>query len=127
MKNQGVEDQFMEWYDQFADAVFRHCFFRLSDREKAKDVSQETFMRLWKYVSEGKEVENGRALIYRIANNLIIDEYRKRETVSLDQMQEETGFDVGFTTKGDIESRDDYDRALEVVESLPRQYREVLV
>lgn len=127
MKNQGVEDRFLEWYDQFADAVFRHCFFRLSDREKAKDATQETFIRLWEYVSQGKEVLNARALIYRITNNLIIDEYRKKETVSLDQMQEETGFDVGFTTKGAIESRDDYEQVLAMIESLPVEYREAIV
>lgn len=127
MKNQGAEDRFLGWYDQFADAVFRHCFFRLSDREKAKDATQETFVRLWEYVSLGKEVENARALIYRIANNLIIDEYRKKETVSFDQMQEETGFDVGFSTKGDIEAKDDYERVLAMMESLSVEYREALV
>lgn len=127
MKNQGVEDQFLGWHNQFADAVFRHCFFRLSDREKAKDATQETFVRLWEYVSLGKEVENARALIYRIANNLIIDEYRKKETISLDQMQEETGFDVGFASRGAIESKDDYERVLAMIEALPDEYREVLV
>ncbi|MBI3634201.1 MAG: sigma-70 family RNA polymerase sigma factor [Candidatus Yonathbacteria bacterium] len=127
MKNQGVEDQFLGWHNQFADAVFRHCFFRLSDREKAKDVTQETFVRLWEYISSGKEIENARALIYRIVNNLIIDEYRKKDTVSLDQMQEETDFDRGYSTKEDIENKDDYARALEMVETLPAPYREVLV
>ena len=29
---------FMQMYDDFADAVFRHCYFRLSDRDKAKEI-----------------------------------------------------------------------------------------
>ncbi len=127
MKIKGLEDQFLEWHDQFADAIFRHCFFRLSDREKAKDVAQETFIRLWNYVSEGKEVANIRAFLYKIANNLIIDEYRRKETLSLDQMQEETGFDVGYDVRGDIETRDEYKRALKSIENLPDKYREAFI
>ena len=127
MKIKGLEDQFLEWHNQFADAIFRHCFFRLSDREKAKDATQETFIRLWKYASEGKEIISVRAILYKIANNLIIDEYRRKETFSLDQMQEETGFDIGYDVRGDIETRDEYDHALKIIKNLPDKYREALV
>ncbi len=127
MNIQGLEKQFLGWHDQFADAIFRHCAFRLSDREKAKDVTQLTFIRLWSYVSEGKEVANVRAFLYKIANNLIIDEYRRKETSSLDQMQEETGFDVGYDIRGDIETKDEYFRALALIKELPETYREALV
>lgn len=123
----GAEKQFLEWHNQFADAIFRHCAFRLSDREKAKDATQETFIRLWKYLSEGKEVLNIRAILYKIANNLIIDEYRRKETFSLDQMQEETGFDPGYDLRGDIETKDDYAHALTLIESLPPLYRDALI
>lgn len=127
MKIRGLEDQFLGWHDQFSDVIFRHCVFRLSDREKAKDATQETFIRLWNYVSEGKEVVNVRAFLYKIANNLIIDEYRRKETFSLDQMQEEQGFDVGFDVRDEVETKDEYERALKVIEHLPDKYREALV
>ena len=127
MKIHGLDEQFLEWHEQFSDAIFRHCFFRLSDRDKAKDTTQETFIRLWNYVSEGKEVVNVRAFLYKIANNLIIDEYRRKETFSLDQMQEEQGFDVGFDVRDEVETKDEYERALKVIEHLPDKYREALV
>lgn len=127
MKKSGQEEQFLAWHDQFADAIFRHCFFRLSDREKAKDVAQETFIRLWKYLAEGKEIVNMRAFLYRIANNLVIDEYRKKEMFSLDQMQEETGFDISFDPKRAIESRDEFERAQMLIDQIPDPYREALV
>lgn len=127
MKRKKTEEQFLEWYDQFADAIFRHCFFRLSDREKAKDATQETFIRLWKYLSEGKEIANTRAFLYKIANNLIIDEYRRKEVLSLDQMQEESGFDIGFDPKRDIETKDELARARILLDQIPDPYREILV
>lgn len=127
MNIQKLEKEFLGWHEQFSDAIFRHCFFRLSDRDKAKDITQETFMRLWNYVSLGKEVENVRAFLYKIANNLIIDDYRRKETLSLDQMHEEQGFDPGYEVRGDIEVRDEYQRALKIIEDLPVLYREALV
>ena len=127
MKIRGLEEQFLGWHDQFSDVIFRHCVFRLSDREKAKDATQETFIRLWNYVSEGKEVVNVRAFLYKIANNLIIDAYRRKEAFSLDQMRDEEGFDVGFETRAEIEIKDEYEHALKIIERLPDKYREALV
>ena len=39
MKPNEIEQEFTKAYDQFADAIFRHCVFRVSDREKAKDIA----------------------------------------------------------------------------------------
>ncbi|MEK7569243.1 MAG: RNA polymerase sigma factor [Patescibacteria group bacterium] len=127
MKSNAIEQEFIKTYDQFADAIFRHCVFRVSDREKAKDIAQGSFVRLWDYMSQGKEIDNMRALLYRIANNLIIDEYRKKKVVSLDQMRDEEGFDIGFESMHDIESRDEYEHAQALLERLPDKYREALV
>lgn len=127
MNSNAIEQEFNKIYEQFADAIFRHCVFRVSDREKAKDLTQLAFVRLWDYMSQGKEIDNVRAFLYRIANNLIIDEYRKRKEVSLDQMRDEEGFDIGFEPMHSIESRDEYEHAQALLEQLPDKYREALV
>lgn len=82
----------MEAYEAHADALFRHCYFKTSNREFAKDVVQETFCRTWNYISEGRRVDNIRAFMYRVAGNVIIDEMRKKKTTSLEALE-----DVGFT------------------------------
>ncbi len=90
--NTDKEKKFLKVYEDLADPVFRHCYFRLSDREKAKDVVQETFKRFWEYLGKEK-IENTKAFVFKIANNLIIDSYRKKKEESLDTLTEE-GFDV---------------------------------
>lgn len=127
MKSNAIEQEFVKAYDQFADAIFRHCLFRVSDREKAKDIAQGSFVRLWAYMSQGKEIDNMRALLYRIANNLIIDEYRKKKDESLDRMRDEEGFDIGTESMRDIETRDEHAQALALLDCLPDKYREALV
>ncbi len=84
-----VTKKFNEMYATEADAVFRYCFFRVSDREQAKDIVQESFMKLWNsFVKEPENItiKNPRALLFKITSNLIIDWYRKKKAVSLDSI-----------------------------------------
>lgn len=95
MEEQPMEQTFSKLYDDFVDSVFRHCYFRISNWEKAKDLTQETFKRLWEYMRHDQDaIQNHKAFIFKIANNLIIDSYRKKKDESLDMLQEQ-GFDPG--------------------------------
>lgn len=91
------EQTLLTAYDEYADAIFRHCALRLNDRERGKDLMQETFMRAWESLQKGTDVENMRAFLYRIANNLIVDDVRRRKLrteESLEDMQEEQGWEL---------------------------------
>jgi len=95
--NQDLEKTFLIAYEQYSDAIFRFIFFKLNDRERTLDLVQETFMKTWLQMSKNKEVENIKAFLYKVAGNLVIDEYRKRGrkdhmTSSLDTLNE-TGFE----------------------------------
>ncbi len=116
--------EFIESYDQYADGVFRYCFFKLSNRESAKDIVQETFVKTWQYIREGKEIGNLKAFLYKVARNLVIDEYRKHKTSSLDTLQE-TGFDVA--DREEIAISAEVDIVLQAVDKLEPHHREVIV
>ncbi len=91
MKADTLKQQFAEIYDSESDSVFRFCLLRTSDREFALDLTQDTFIRFWNVMSQGELVRNNRALLFKIARNLIIDFYRKKKTVSLDSILESEG------------------------------------
>lgn len=123
---QGLTDA----YDTYADAIFRHCYFRLSNRERAKELMQETFCKAWEHLQRGKDIEHVQAFLYRIAGNLVIDEIRRikrRPETSLDAMQEE-GFDPP-AEEGEEELRVKVDggAVLASLDALDEQAREVLV
>ncbi len=124
--NTDIEQQFIALYDSLSDAIFRHCAFRLSNREKALDIMQETFTKAWDYIQSGKHVENPKALIYRIANNLVIDEYRKKKSVSLDDLQE-TGFDVANHDQEGIIQAVEIENIHKAIATIPEKYRQVVV
>ena len=116
---------FLEAYDQFADAIFRHCFFRCGDRERARDLTQETFVRIWEYMVRGGEIKSMKAFLYRIANNLIVDSFRKKKSVSLDAMQNE-GFDPANEVSDDRATALDTKKALQVLDQLEPSFRDVI-
>ncbi len=85
---------FIRVYDEYADAIFRYCALRISDRERAKEIMQETFTNVWQYANIKGGIENMRAFLYKSARNLCINEIASRRTFSLDEMVEKSGFDV---------------------------------
>lgn len=89
----GDQAAFVETYELFAPKIYRHALFKTSSPEAAEDVLSETFLKAWEYVREhAGEVRHLRAFLYRIADNLIIDFYRKRakSAVPLTEEMEET-------------------------------------
>lgn len=121
-----LEKQFLKAYDEFADPIFRHCYFRVFNRERAKDLMQETFTKTWEYLNGGnKRVDNLRAFLYRVANNLIIDNSRKKKEDSLESMQEE-GFDPGVDTRGQLMSFMEAGEAIKVLDKINPKYKQVI-
>lgn len=119
------EDQFTKACDEYSTALFRYCCFKISDKEVAKDLLQETYMKAWVYITKGEEIQNIRPLFYRILSNLIIDHYRKQKSVSLDTMTE-AGFDPIYNDGENLENRLDGEIALKALNEIPEIYREVI-
>lgn len=82
------EKYFLSAYEKHADAIYRHCYFRVYNKELAEDLTQETFIKTWKYIAEGKEIKNIKAFLYKTAVNLIIDNSRKKKPVFLEDIGE---------------------------------------
>lgn len=120
-----AKENFLSAYDTYSDALFRHCYFRVFDKELATDLVQETFCKTWVSISNGKNIENMRAFLYRVLHNLIIDHIRKKKAVSLDQMMEE-GFSPQDTSLPDLEERMIAKDIIEKLEKLDESYREII-
>lgn len=124
-----VRDRFLKTYDEMSATLFRHFFFKISNKERAKDLVQETFTRAWEYIAvKGGEVYNLKSFLYTIAHNLIVDEYKRKKTVSLDALQEEENFDVPEVREQErILEHAETSQLLTFIKDLPTKYREVIV
>ena len=125
MDKEETKQAFIALYDSLSSAIFRHCFFRLSSRERALEISQEAFLKVWEYFDRGTDIKNPTALVYRVANNLIIDEYRRKKMASLDLMQE-GGFDVDDGDDGKMLERLEIDKVRVAIGKIPEKYRQII-
>jgi RNA polymerase sigma-70 factor (ECF subfamily) len=131
-------EAFARIYDRYVAAIFRFVVLKLPSREMAEDVTSEAFLRCWQFLQTGQEVANVRALLYRIARNLIVDTYRKSdhqptafsavtmEGLSTSFLHEEG--DISDQSKGRmvIEARADLSLILDRIARLKEDYRDVL-
>jgi RNA polymerase sigma-70 factor, ECF subfamily len=73
-------------YHDYERGLNLYSFFKLRDRALSEDLVQETFMKTWKYLVKGGDVDVMKAFLYHVLNGLIVDEYRKHKTTSLDML-----------------------------------------
>lgn len=120
-----LKKTFTKIYEENNDALFRYCYYRISDRDKAKDLVQEVFTKTWGYVSSGNRVDNMRAFLYTTARHAIIDEYRKKKTFSLDSILDQ-GVEVASSQGLSPEILFDAQLAKHEILKLPESYRDIL-
>jgi len=57
-------------YDSFYKDVYRFVYSLVGEAEEARDLTQDTFLKLYKYLEKGgRELENPRSWIFRVAAN----------------------------------------------------------
>lgn len=120
------EESYIKAYQNFGDAIFRHCYFRISNKANAEDMTQNVFMKAWEYLEKGNEVKNLRALLYKIAGDLIVDEYRRKKADSLERMIEE-GFEPLGSNGSEIQNLAEGKDMLRLMQTLDPKYREAVV
>jgi RNA polymerase sigma-70 factor (ECF subfamily) len=118
-------EQLTESYDAYADAIFRHVYFRVSDRDLAKDLVASTFAKVWEYLAKGGKIENMKAFLYKTATNLVIDEYRKKGAQSLDELIEE-GYEPKASAGFDTGTSAEVGELVRGLARIPEPYREVV-
>lgn len=116
---------FEEWYDQYADDIFRHLYFRLGNRERALDLTQDVFARLWIYLEKGKAIEHPKAFLYTSAHHAFVNDIRTpNRNVSLDTLAEK-GFEIQYEGT-DIQQKAEQQEVVDTIATLEPQARALL-
>lgn len=84
----GDEKAAEELIKRYYTPVLHYCKRQCFNLEKAEDLTQETFLKLFKNLSGYKEKRKFKAYLYTIANHLCIDENRKMKECFLENEEE---------------------------------------
>jgi len=102
-----------------------HAFFKLSDHNLSEDLVQNTFIKTWKYLVKGGKIDIMKSFLYHILNDLIIDEYRKHKTTSLDNLREK-GFEPSINGSERLFNFLDGKASVLLIRRLPKTYQKVM-
>lgn len=80
---EGDRQAFADLVDRHKDAVVSYVTRLTGDRDRAEDLGQETFLRLFRSAGDYREQGYLRAYLYRIAVNLVRSEERRERRLRL--------------------------------------------
>lgn len=131
----GTHERYSELVRRYKSLVTTYCYSRVSQRETAEDLAQETFVRGFQSLSGLKKPSSFSGWLLSIAHNVCIDYLRnKSRTVPLEVHSEKDSQgeiilenprdEGGFDRIAHDEMRDNI---LTAINSLPEEYRVTLV
>lgn len=120
-----LKEEFVRAHNAYRKALSARAAFKIQDPAKCDDLVQTTFMKTWSYLVRGGKIEMMEAFLFHVLNGLVIDEYRKHKTVSLDTLLAE-GFEPSLNdTERQINILDGRS-AGRLIHELPVKYRSIM-
>jgi RNA polymerase sigma-70 factor (ECF subfamily) len=121
-------ENFWFLYESYFDQIYRFIFLKTYDKELAEDLTSQTFLKALDKINSFKNDDkeaNFKAWIYRIAYNLIIDNYKqKKEFLNIDEILE-NWYDINFWQ--DLDNKDQVKEVFKYFETLKDKHKEILI
>jgi RNA polymerase sigma-70 factor, ECF subfamily len=81
-----LDERVLVYFEQLRLPVFRYLLRKTHNAGRAEDLTQETFLRLCRHLLDNKPLENPKAWLFTVANNLAIDVARSDgHSIDLDE------------------------------------------
>ncbi len=77
---------FKDIFDNHFDAVRNYIYYRSGDGDLATDIAQDTFMKIWEKQMHLGEKKNIKALLFKIAGDLLISNHRRQKVIDKFQL-----------------------------------------
>ncbi len=90
----GKVEAFKKLVDRYQDYVFTVCYRILGNREDAEEVAQDSFVKVYKGLSNFQGQAKFTTWMYRIAMNTAIS-YRRKKKITLESLEDFKKFDQG--------------------------------
>lgn len=74
-----LNEKFYEAFSQYGDSLYYYVLKLTANEEKAKDIVQECFLRLWENMASVDTSTNLLPLLVTYIKNLLIDDFRKEQ------------------------------------------------
>lgn len=120
-----VRSAMAEAYNSYEKGLSKRALYKTNNTQTGQDLVQSTFLKTLLYLQKGGKIDTMRSFLNHVLNDLIIDEYRKNKTVSLDVLQDK-GFEISVDDYvRHVNTLDGKDIAL-LIPQLPLKYMAII-
>ncbi len=77
----GDEDSFKILVKRYLKPIYNFVYQYTNDSQEAQDITQEAFIKVWRYLKKFDQKKNFKTWIFQIAKNVSIDFFRKSRSV----------------------------------------------
>ncbi|MBU9721941.1 MULTISPECIES: RNA polymerase sigma factor [Bacillaceae] len=113
-----------DWYKKHSNDVYKFIFYFIYDKEQAKDIMQDTFIKAYNNL-ETFNGENPKSWLYKIARNLAIDYMRRNKLKAY--LTPTISKSLSSTPEESFSLNEQEKELYRALEKLKRPYREVII
>lgn len=121
-----TQEEFKQLFDNYFDPIRNYIYYRSGNKELATDVTQEVFLRIWEkqpLIING----NAKALLYKIAGDIFVSEYRKQKTAAAFKVATAKNDSDTNSPEQQIQFKETYQRYEEALSQLSENQRVVFL
>jgi RNA polymerase sigma-70 factor, ECF subfamily len=74
-------ESFEQIYDLYSDDVYRFIFMKVNDQQLAEDLTQDTFVRVFKNYKQFENRSTIKTWLFQISRNITIDYFRSNKKI----------------------------------------------
>ncbi len=120
-------EYFSELYETYFDKIYKFVFLKTYDKQLAQDITSETFLKALDKINTFKNNKESsfNAWIYRIAYNLVIDDYKvANRKVSIEEVLE-FWYEADFAR--DIDNKEKVREIFNFFDTLNPKHKQILI
>lgn len=118
--------EFEKIFHSNVDKIYRFLFLKTSSKPIAEDLTSQTFLKSWQSFKEGN-IENPTAFLYKIAQHLLYDYWRKEERVQFLPLNEKILKDEKNNPFPEIELKFEFQKILDGLKKLSQEDQNILI
>ena len=114
--------------DDLQDKLVHHAYFRLGNIADAEDVVQDSFVKLFNELKQGKAILNPAAYSFRLVTNSCIDRLRNGSRFTRVSIESTPDIDFQTSESKEVEliRQEEYRRINALLDSIPGEQSEIV-
>ena len=124
----GQPEAFEKVYRHFLAPLYRYVYFRVGNKTEAEDLTQTAFLKAWSNLGNYSHQPTGfSSWLYTIARNTVIDHWKKRKDVVIENDSPLFEQEAGGNPASDAMRGETKRQVTEAISRLSRDQQEIII